>query len=723
MKFNRRMAACIFFLILVSFTVFPFISTSEIQQSEQGETFQSSEGLSESPWPAFGRDRKNTGRSPYNTEHVDGTEKWCYDVDDTFADVRSSPAIGADGTIYVGSWDDNLHAINPNGTEKWIFETNGSVNSSPTIDKEGTIYIGSNDNNVYAIHPNGTEKWRFKTDGLVESSPIISDDGTIYVGSYDNHLYAINPDGTEKWSFDTGRSVSSHPAIADDGTIYLSDGYSWDKNFYAVYPNGTEKWAADIDSSVEASPAIDQDGIVYFVSDDAFYAFNPNGAEKWIYEKWSYSDYTSPSVGYDGTIYIGHGPDLYAMNPNGTEKWNLRIGRRLRSSPAISGEGMIYVGGTNSNLHAVNPNGTEKWVFETGYWIQSSPAVGEDGTIYVGSDDGHLYAIGWQKPEISNQSPAKGSTDVPIDTTLSVEVSGKIHPLEVEFYLNNTVVYKETVDEDCLVETEQLNLEYYTNYQWQVVVTDGKGQTVSSSHSFQTIKGIYFDIQITSPLHIDEFVQGDVVTVEYNVENIGTIEGSRDVNFEVDSEETDIHPNLNLEPNESYQGQFTWETDNLPAENYNLAVSSEHNFDRVSVTLLRAPCFEVDIIRYDDNVTEGEEVIVEYKVINRGDVGGEQRIELIIVNERGETIYEYSTVLRLESLESYNGDLRWESEGDGEMKLKLRSVHGDEVIDTSEEVSVHVEGKGIPIYVWILVGAVLFSIGYMTMFYHKNKKN
>ena len=37
--------------------------------------------------------------------------------------IYSSPALGADGTIYVGSEDDNLYAINPDGTQQWAFAT------------------------------------------------------------------------------------------------------------------------------------------------------------------------------------------------------------------------------------------------------------------------------------------------------------------------------------------------------------------------------------------------------------------------------------------------------------------------------------------------------------------------------------------------------------------------------------------------------------------------
>ena len=41
-------------------------------------------------------------------------KKWAFK---TGKGVRSSPAIGSDGTIYVGSDDDNLYAINPDGSK------------------------------------------------------------------------------------------------------------------------------------------------------------------------------------------------------------------------------------------------------------------------------------------------------------------------------------------------------------------------------------------------------------------------------------------------------------------------------------------------------------------------------------------------------------------------------------------------------------------------------
>jgi len=117
-------------------------------------------------------------------------------------------------------------------SEKWKFKTGGRVFSSPAIGLDGTIYVGSDDKHLYAINPDGTLKWRFKTESDIDySSPAIGSEGTVYVGSDDKHLYALNPDGTLKWKFKTGGKVHSSPAIGLDGTIYVG---SDDKHLYAI---------------------------------------------------------------------------------------------------------------------------------------------------------------------------------------------------------------------------------------------------------------------------------------------------------------------------------------------------------------------------------------------------------------------------------------------------------------------------------------------------------
>ncbi len=122
------------------------------------------------------------------------------------------------------------------GTPIWEFETGSPVSSSPAIGSDGTVYVGSNDTKLYAINgKTGVKLWEYKTGGSVHSSPAIGSDGTVYVGSWDNKLYAINgKTGVKLWDFETGDHVSSSPAIGSDGTVYVG---SADKKLYAIKTN------------------------------------------------------------------------------------------------------------------------------------------------------------------------------------------------------------------------------------------------------------------------------------------------------------------------------------------------------------------------------------------------------------------------------------------------------------------------------------------------------
>lgn len=346
----------------------------------------SAAGLAVSPSPKIHHDNKNTGQSQYKGPQTN-TLKWKYS---TGGFVDTSPAIGSDGTIYVGSMDNNLYALNPNGVRKWSFKTGNSILSSPAIGSDGTIYFGSLDNNLYALYPTGTKKWSYNTGNWIRSSPAIGSDGTIYVGNMDHKLFAINPNGSKKWSYTTSSYVDSSPALGSDGTIYVTSGY----NLYAINPNGSKKWTYTTYGYVDSDPAIGHDGTIYFTSEDTkLYAINPNGSKKWSFSTSSWI-LSSPAIGSDGTIYFGSGDNkLHAIKPDGTSKWSYTTGWSVVAAPTIGNDGTVYFGSEDNNLYALTPYGKLKWSYTTGYYVISSPAIGSDGTLYFGSEDQNLYAI------------------------------------------------------------------------------------------------------------------------------------------------------------------------------------------------------------------------------------------------------------------------------------------------------------------------------------------
>lgn len=127
-----------------------------------------------------------------------------------------------------------LFAIDPDGTIAWHQPLGSSGDfafSTPAIGPDGTIYIGLD--GLYAFTPAGVLKWRALPFVLFSSAaPVVAADGTIYwdagctSSGATQGLCAINPDGTLRWSIQlpstSGKGLDPAPAIGADGSLYVS---------------------------------------------------------------------------------------------------------------------------------------------------------------------------------------------------------------------------------------------------------------------------------------------------------------------------------------------------------------------------------------------------------------------------------------------------------------------------------------------------------------------
>lgn len=130
--------------------------------------------------------------------------------------IRSSPAIGLDGTVVFvqddksGEGNAVVFALTPSGLLKWKYELSEGSVSSPTISADGTIFVGADDHCIYAINiHDGMLKSIFKTEGKITSSPVIAADGTVYVGSWISAMSTV-PCSLYAFGKATGKSVDSN---------------------------------------------------------------------------------------------------------------------------------------------------------------------------------------------------------------------------------------------------------------------------------------------------------------------------------------------------------------------------------------------------------------------------------------------------------------------------------------------------------------------------------
>ncbi|MGA1823181.1 MAG: PQQ-binding-like beta-propeller repeat protein [bacterium] len=219
----------------------------------------------------------------------DFTLKWKYKTDGA---IISSPALSNDGeTVYVGSLDGKLYALHydsltydaddPNSLLQWAYSGKdnplGEIWGSPAIGDNGTIYIGSDSNSIHAIDPNGRKKWKYTTNGAIKGSPALGPEGKIYIGSLDKSLYVLNPDGSLHCKYKTERGIRSTPAIDKDGTVYIGIGDYQEGYIYAFNPKKNKDeslWSYKTPYSIWSSGAISSYGTLYIGSFGGYlYAF------------------------------------------------------------------------------------------------------------------------------------------------------------------------------------------------------------------------------------------------------------------------------------------------------------------------------------------------------------------------------------------------------------------------------------------------------------------
>lgn len=365
-------------------------------------------------WTMFRHDLARSGNTGASSTQPHGTLKWVFPTD---GPIHSSPTVVGD-TIYFGSRDGRLYAVDTEtGVQRWEFKTGSWIESSPAV-VDGIVYFGSNDSKLYALDAGtGGKLWEFDTLYPIKSSPAVAD-GLVCFGGWDRYVHALDAvTGAEVWSFRTGHHISSSPAIAG-GILYVGSNGG---NFYALQAdNGRFRYRFKTYWATESSPAVDEGtvylnshGYLYALDGSArswpgeydlrswwiqFYAFrlapSPPPVSGFLWGKRLGRESTSSPVIVDGGVYTTADSRLCFIDfeKDRIVGWSFWTGGTIRSSPAL-GNGVIYVGSDDGRLYAIDATrGKKIWDFPTQGRITSSPCLA-DGVIYICSHDGSLYAI------------------------------------------------------------------------------------------------------------------------------------------------------------------------------------------------------------------------------------------------------------------------------------------------------------------------------------------
>jgi len=326
-------------------------------------------------WAMFRHDLSRSGTADSSDTLPQGKLKWVFS---TGAPIHSSPAV-VDGTVYVGSQDSKLYALDAaTGAKRWEYKTGSWVESSPTI-ANGVVYFGSNDGRLYALDAYSGEKlWDFKVKYSIMSSPAVAD-GVVYFGAVDYYVYALDAVTGEKlWDFETEGWVNSSPVVAN-GIVYVGSG---SKFCYALHAlSGRLRLHFKLYYPVYSSPAVSDETVYFSNSGGYLYAVDGN-ARNWLWEH---------EIKPYWIQLWAFGLPLPTPPPQSGLLWGLRLGKKANSSPVVADD-TLYVGSDNKLVAVDLQSYQKRWEFEAEGVISSSPAL-VDTTIYVGSEDGRLYAV------------------------------------------------------------------------------------------------------------------------------------------------------------------------------------------------------------------------------------------------------------------------------------------------------------------------------------------
>lgn len=104
----------------------------------------------------------------------------------------------------------------------------------------------------------------------------------------------------------------------------------------------------------------------------------------------------SPAMDGQGNLYVGSRDGrVYGLGPGGNLRWSYQTGDWVDSSPTLShDETVVYAGSWDDSVYALSAaTGVKLWSFATGSLVAASPALDAEGNLYFGSSDGFFYSL------------------------------------------------------------------------------------------------------------------------------------------------------------------------------------------------------------------------------------------------------------------------------------------------------------------------------------------
>jgi outer membrane protein assembly factor BamB len=306
--------------------------------------------------------------------------------------IRSFPAVGRDGNVYLLSDDRFLYSLTPAGEQRWRYYLEERLTDSFAVGYDGMIYIGYKTGELIAVHGYGQKVWQYDTGESIRLSPAVRRDGSVCLATEQGTLFAVSHTGVLLWKLSLPGKPASAPVADSDNSLYIA---LTNGTLAAIHPWGELRWRLRL-SGVPSYPALDNQGTIYVGTQaGSFYAIDPLPKIRW---RRSFRGSLLPAVIGQGNILyiITSSGELATVSREGELVWSLPLGE-IPSGPCVLGDtGTIFVATRSSTLWAIDPMGGIKWSIKA-KGVLTQLMLSPQGILYAGSSDWAVYAFPGEK--------------------------------------------------------------------------------------------------------------------------------------------------------------------------------------------------------------------------------------------------------------------------------------------------------------------------------------
>jgi outer membrane protein assembly factor BamB/predicted Ser/Thr protein kinase len=270
------------------------------------------------------------------------------------AAVCSAPVRGEKiSRIYVGTSDQQFHALDAHGRRRWSFATAGPVSTPPAV-ADDVVTVGCSEGQVYGANAEtGAILWTFGATATAVSVPGAAP-ALIVIGSSAGSAYALDPHtGKKQWSYQ-GTGAIYAPILAADELVYLAT--SGGEVVAVDAKTGDTRWTAKFGALADKAMAVGKEQLLVAESGRITALALPSGKQVW----------QTPAEDYFGPPVLA-GESIIVARRNGTvrrldftgamrEEWNSGEAPVRFSSGPVAGGGAIWLTDDQGAIWRLGPN-------------------------------------------------------------------------------------------------------------------------------------------------------------------------------------------------------------------------------------------------------------------------------------------------------------------------------------------------------------------------------